>query len=414
MGFATAAIVGGSVLSGLLGAKGAKDQASAVRDAAAESARVQKEMFDISRQDTAPWRQAGIGALTPLMQGMGFRVTNPRQAEQQRRAQAAANQPAVTGTDSDALRFHIQTALDRSADPAREFGFHDAGGIPEAALPALAKRLGIPDSVAGPAPQQSGASLDDFARTGFEYVGGGEFQTPLTFDPGAEFTTPQRFEPGAEFTDEFVYDAEDLERDPGYQFRMDEGLKGLERANAAAGLSASGRGLKGVARWAQDYASNEYQRGYTRSLSDLVRRYGVEQDVYNTGIADLGRRYGVALDKFNSRVSDVDRRFNRLASISGFGQTASQQSASQAGATGARLGALAQGTGQQLANIHGSSAVAMNNAIQGGIGNYMGYQQQQQMAPLMQAMTKFYGGGAAGAGGMPSGQPAITGAAPVY
>jgi hypothetical protein len=58
--------------------------------------------------------------------------------------------------------------------------------------------------------------------------------------------------------------------DPGYQFRLDEGLKGLERGAAAKGTLLTGGTLKGLQRYAQDYASGEFGNTFNRNL-DLAR-----------------------------------------------------------------------------------------------------------------------------------------------
>ena len=49
-----------------------------------------------------------------------------------------------------------------------------------------------------------------------------------------------------------------LEQSPGYQFRLNEGMKALQRSAAARGTLLTGGTLKGLERYAQDYASNEY------------------------------------------------------------------------------------------------------------------------------------------------------------
>jgi hypothetical protein len=49
-----------------------------------------------------------------------------------------------------------------------------------------------------------------------------------------------------------------LETSPGYQFRLGEGLKALERSAAARGTLLTGGAMKGLQRYAQDYASGEY------------------------------------------------------------------------------------------------------------------------------------------------------------
>jgi len=69
------------------------------------------------------------------------------------------------------------------------------------------------------------------------------------------------------------FTAEDMMQDPGYQFRLDEGLKGIENSAAARGMQLSGRTLKGIGRYAQDYASGEFQNAYNRrqqGISNLM------------------------------------------------------------------------------------------------------------------------------------------------
>lgn len=59
----------------------------------------------------------------------------------------------------------------------------------------------------------------------------------------------------------------EFEQSPGYQFRMNEGLKGLERFAAAGGSLNSGSTLKAMNRYAQDYASGEYGQEFGRLAS---------------------------------------------------------------------------------------------------------------------------------------------------
>jgi hypothetical protein len=60
-----------------------------------------------------------------------------------------------------------------------------------------------------------------------------------------------------------------LEMDPGYGFRLGEGLKALERMQAFRGNFLSGGALKAGQRFAQDTASQEYDRAFGR-LSDIA------------------------------------------------------------------------------------------------------------------------------------------------
>jgi len=55
-----------------------------------------------------------------------------------------------------------------------------------------------------------------------------------------------------------------FQEDPGYQFRYDEGNKALTNSLVSRGGALSGAGAKGALRYAQDYASNEYKNVYNR------------------------------------------------------------------------------------------------------------------------------------------------------
>src|SRR5262245_16484817 len=61
-----------------------------------------------------------------------------------------------------------------------------------------------------------------------------------------------------------------FEFSPGFQFRLGEGLKALERSAAARGTLLTGGTLKGLEKYAQNFASNEYGQRVNQ-LMDLSR-----------------------------------------------------------------------------------------------------------------------------------------------
>jgi hypothetical protein len=61
-----------------------------------------------------------------------------------------------------------------------------------------------------------------------------------------------------------------LQNSPGYQFRLGEGLKALERSAAARGTLLTGGTLKGLTRFGQEFASNEYDKRYNQEM-ELAR-----------------------------------------------------------------------------------------------------------------------------------------------
>jgi hypothetical protein len=128
----------------------------------------------------------------------------------------------------------------------------------------------------------------------------------------------------------------DFDKDPGYDFRMAEGQKALERSAAARGGLQSGATLKALSKYGQDYASNEYNNAYNR---------------------------------FNA---DRDRRFNRLSSIAGLGQTANSQLGQAAGNYSTAAGNYGANVGNTLmsgANALGASTLAQGQAWAGALNN---------------------------------------------
>jgi len=77
------------------------------------------------------------------------------------------------------------------------------------------------------------------------------------------------------------FDNSKFEKDPGYQFRLDEGQKALDRAQSARGNFLSGAAVKAADQYNQDYASNEYGNAYNRYNQD-------QNSVYNKLMGAIG------------------------------------------------------------------------------------------------------------------------------
>src|SRR5262245_39799184 len=65
-----------------------------------------------------------------------------------------------------------------------------------------------------------------------------------------------------------------LQQDPGYQFRLQQGLKALNQQGAAAGQMFSGGQLKAAEQYGQGLASQEYDAAYQRALGQNQLAYG--------------------------------------------------------------------------------------------------------------------------------------------
>jgi hypothetical protein len=160
--------------------------------------------------------------------------------------------------------------------------------------------------------------------------------------------------PGGQFSKNYERSA--FEVDPGYQFRLDQGEQGINRAAAARGGWNSGATLKALARFNSNLGSQEY---------------GAWDQRQNTREA-----------QFNA---NRDFRRNNLASLAGVGQTATTatgNAGSNAYGTIANAGNQnAQLQGQALQNAgeaRASGYVGTANAIGSGIKSaYDNYQQDQ-------------------------------------
>ena len=127
----------------------------------------------------------------------------------------------------------------------------------------------------------------------------------------------------------------DFEQDPGYAFRMSEGLKAIDRTAASRGGMLSGAALKAAGRYGQDYASNEYQNAYNR---------------YQTNRSNI---------------------LNPLQSLAGQGQTTANTLGTAGANYAANAGNAYMNAGNAAASGYVGSANAWNQAI-GGATNALG------------------------------------------
>jgi len=89
----------------------------------------------------------------------------------------------------------------------------------------------------------------------------------------------------------------DFQADPGYAFRMKEGLKGLDQQAAARGGLISGNAFRAAQQYGQDLGSQEYMNAYNRYqtnranvLNPLQSLLGQAQSTANT-LGTSGQNY---------------------------------------------------------------------------------------------------------------------------
>jgi hypothetical protein len=163
------------------------------------------------------------------------------------------------------------------------------------------------------------------------------------------------------------FGAGDFQADPGYAFRLSEGMKGMNATAAARGGLLSGNALRAGQEYGQQMGSQEYQNAFNR---------------YQANRALQAQEYGNAFNRFQTE------RTNTLAplqSLAGVGQSATQQAqqAAQNYATGASgaLGTFGAAQGSNIigqGNARASGYVGAANALSGGIGQGINFYQNQQ------------------------------------
>lgn len=86
-----------------------------------------------------------------------------------------------------------------------------------------------------------------------------------------------------ELTSPIVMDQATLEKTPGYQFNLTQGLKSVQNSAAARGLGNSGAALKGAATFATGLADNTYQNQFNNANTNQTNAYNRLKGLVDTG-----------------------------------------------------------------------------------------------------------------------------------
>ena len=273
-----AVIIGGATLaSGAMGSSSSRSAANAQAGAADQATAEQRRQYDLSRQDLAPWRNIGVQALNQMGSLYGFN-SQPQQAS----IAPQGWSPNQIGQQSygGGLGGRIRGWLDRG-DVRME-----------------------PD----------GYSVADL---GTNWMGdGGAAAEPGSGPLGGSYTHA----PGAGTGMAGFFAS------PDYNFRRDEGLRGIEQSAAARGGAMSGNALRGLTNYSSNLAAGEY--------------------------------------------GDY---WNRLAAMSGTGQTATNNTAVLGANFANNAGQNAMAAGDARASGIMGGANSWSNAINSGLNNYMLY-----------------------------------------
>lgn len=139
--------------------------------------------------------------------------------------------------------------------------------------------------------------------------------------------------------------------DPGYQFRITEGVNALDASASARGRLRSGAQDRGVTRYGQNLASDEYSRAWNRNLATKTTN------------------------------------FNQLASLAQVGQIANSANQDASNRMAENVGRSTTATGNAIAqnainqgNVTASAYQGYANTANQGIQNYLLYKTLQKPA----------------------------------
>jgi hypothetical protein len=440
----TALLVGGGlsaaggVASGILGSNAASNAANAQAGAADQAAQLQrqnaidslnfqKQVFGQQQANQAPWLSAGSGALSKLSYLLGI----PGVSQLSQSALTPQTSSTNTGNGFDPNNFGSAFDNNPALNRLRGGGNSSAGGpqlmsansatMPaggggSAVMPNNPSNMpsGFGNRINGISPINGGTAQlppGGFAGGGQNFSGGpqasgtpggivgnnpnpdtsgiiqanggGSAVVPFAGNDGTAATGGgfgsllqpygQTFQAPTNVTEQ---------NDPGYQFRLNQGNQLLQNSAAAKGGLLSGGTAKALMDFGQNDASNEYSNVYNRALNNFQTNY----NQYN---------------------NDQSTLFNRLAAISGMGQTSAGQLNSNGSQAASNVGSILLGSGQQIGNdlqnagaARGSGYVGGANAIGGGISS--GLNSLGGSLGLLALLNGGGGGSGANPGAVPS------------
>lgn len=284
MPWSAIASIGGALLGSSSANKAAKQQAAAAREATA----LQRYVYDEDVKRNQPAIDAGNLGRNRLLELMGLGGT-------------AGGKPAQS---RDQVRQSLSAKFTTPGQMTPQYGpgSYESGE-------GWANGVRIPTGFSAGAPTVDEAGLQAAVDAEMARGGGADSNS-------ADYGSLMRDFTGA-----------DLENEPGYQFGLAEGQKGLDRKAQAAGGYFSGAALKAAQRFGQDYA---------------------------------GTKFGEA---FNRDTANKTNKFNRLTGLINPGQTASNQVQSSGASFASNTGNLLTGN----ANAQGAAGIASANAWGDGL-----------------------------------------------
>jgi hypothetical protein len=169
---------------------------------------------------------------------------------------------------------------------------------------------------------------------------------------------------GGDFNRDFTM--ADFVKDPGYDFRQQQGQRGIEASAAARGGVLSGGAMKAIARYNQNFASGEYGQAYDRFNADRDRRYNRLASIAGVGQTAVNSGNSASQNLTNNLQGGVNNNANSLASI---GNARASQYVASGNAVGNAVGQV--GNYFAMRDLYGSGAIPSSAAISNGVNNFV-------------------------------------------
>lgn len=157
---------------------------------------------------------------------------------------------------------------------------------------------------------------------------------------------------------QFSFNPTDLASTPGYQFALQQGLRGVNNGLNSRGLGLSGAQIKGAEQYATGLADQTYGQQFGRAMDAY-------QTNFNRALGNTQNQFNQAQGQFQTNYNSAANNVNRLMGLVQMGQN----SAAQTGSMGANAVANAGNLLTQGANAQAAGIIGANNAVGSALGN---------------------------------------------
>lgn len=230
MTWIAAAVVGGSLITGAMGADAAQGAADTQASAANAATAQQKAMYDTTTANVKPWLDAGQTSLNQLMAG-------------------------VTSGQFTPSHYGSATPLNQYTATSRQ----DLVGVP----PTLS-------TYGAATPMSMFGSVGDLSKV----------------DPAQALQAYQQYTAQNPYQSRGDFTTDKFQQDPGYQFQLQQGLDALtNKASLAGGMNSNN--MKGLIGYAEGLAGTTYNDAFNRYQTEAGRSL----NEYQTGLQDYIQQF---------------------------------------------------------------------------------------------------------------------------